>query len=75
MGDGGRFVGGGGGGGVVARGDWRLALRGDATSAAELLGEGSGSALSALTGSSVQRAASGAWPATRNIELSASAPR
>ena len=67
MGDGGRFVGGGGGGGVVARGDWRLALRGDATSAAELLGEGSGSALSALTGSSVQRS----WPATRNIFLSA----
>ena len=49
MGDGGRFVGGGGGGGVVARGDWRLALRGDATSAAELLGEGSGSALSVFT--------------------------
>ena len=49
MGDGGRFVGGGGGGGVVARGDWRLALRGDATSAAELLGEGSGSALSVST--------------------------
>ena len=75
MGDGGRFVGGGGGGGVVARGDWRLALRGDATSAAEELGEGSGSTLSVSTGSSVQRAASGAWPATRNIELSASAPR
>ena len=56
MGDGGRFV--GGGGGVVARGDWRLALRGDATSAAELLGEGSGSALSA----------------TRNITVWAQAP-
>ena len=68
MGDGGRFVGGGGGGGVVARGDWRLALRGDATSAAEELGEGSGSALSVLTGSGVQRS----WPATRNIFLSAS---
>ena len=68
MGDGGRFVGGGGGGGVVARGDWRLALRGDATSAAELLGEGSGSTLSVSTGSSVQRS----WPATRNIFLSAS---
>lgn len=67
MGDGGRFVGGGGGGGVVARGDWRLALRGDATSAAELLGEGSGSTLSVSTRSGVQRAASGAWPATRNI--------
>ena len=67
MGDGGRFVGGGGGGGVVARGDWRLALRGDATSAAELLGEGSGSAFSTLTGSG-QRS----WPATRNITLSAS---
>ena len=66
MGDGGRFV--GGGGGVVARGDWRLALRGDATSAAELLGEGSGSTLSVSTGSSVQRS----WPATRNIFLSAS---
>ena len=66
MGDGGRFVGGGGGGGVVARGDWRLALRGDATSAAELLGEGSGSTLS--VGSGVQRS----WPATRNIFLSAS---
>ena len=47
MGDGGRFV--GGGGGVVARGDWRLALRGDATSAAEEFGEGSGSALSVFT--------------------------
>ena len=29
-----------GGGGVVARGDWRLALRGDATSAADELGAG-----------------------------------
>ena len=46
MGDGGRFVG-GGGGGVRARGVRRL--RGDATSAAELLGEGSGSALSVST--------------------------
>ena len=45
------------------------------TQAAEELGEGSGSTLSVSTGSSVQRAASGAWPATRNIELSASAPR
>ena len=60
MGDGGRFVGGGGGGGVVARGDWRLALRGDATSAAELLGEGSGSALSATRNITV-----GAGPAPR----------
>ena len=58
MGDGGRFVGGGGGGGVVARGDWRLALRGDATSAAELLGEGSGSALSVST----RNIAAGAGP-------------
>ena len=65
MGDGGRFVGGGGGGGVVARGDWRLALRGDATSAAELLGEGSGSTFRESAGSGVQRAsAAGAWPAT-----------
>ena len=56
MGDGGKFV--GGGGGVRARGDWRLALRGDATSAAELLGEGSGSALSA----------------TRNITVGAGPP-
>ena len=56
MGDGGRFV--GGGGGVVARGDWRLALRGDATSAAELLGEGSGSALSVST----RNIAAGAGP-------------
>ena len=61
MGDGGRFVGGGGGGGVVARGDWRLALRGDATSAAELLGEGSGSALSVFT----RNITVGAGPAPR----------
>ena len=59
MGDGGRFV--GGGGGVVARGDWRLALRGDATSAAELLGEGSGSALSVFT----RNITVGAGPAPR----------
>ena len=45
MGDGGRFV--GGGGGVRARGVRRL--RGDATSAAEEFGEGSGSALSVFT--------------------------
>ena len=64
MGDGGRFV--GGGGGVWARGVRRL--RGDATSTAELLGEGSGSAFLVSTGSSVQRS----WPATRNIFLSAS---
>ena len=78
MGDGGRFVGAGGGGGVRARGVRRL--RGEATSAAEELGEGSGSTLSVLTGSGVQRAAAGAWPvtpssacpATRNIFLSAS---
>ena len=60
MGEGGRFVG-GGGGGVVARGDWRLALRGDATSAAELLGEGSGSALSVFT----RNITVGAGPAPR----------
>ena len=60
MGDGGRFV--GGGGGVRARGVRRL--RGDATSAADEFGEGSGSAFSVSTGSGVQRAAAGAWPAT-----------
>ena len=67
IGDGGRFV--GGGGGVWARGGgvFRSAWRGDATSAAEELGEGSGSTLSVLTGSGVQRSASGACPATRNI--------
>ena len=72
MGDGGRFVGAGGGGGVRARGVRRL--RGEATSAAELLGEGSGSTFRASC-SGVQRAASGACPvtpssacpATRNI--------
>ena len=76
MGDGGRFVG-GGGGGVRARGVRRL--RGEATSAAEEFGEGSGSTFRASC-SGVQRAASGAWPvtpssacpATRNIFLSAS---
>ena len=47
MGDGGRFV--GGGGGVRLRGVAGFACRGDATSAAELLGEGSGSALSVST--------------------------
>ena len=75
MGDGGRFVGAGGGGGVRARGVRRL--RGDATSAAEEFGEGSGSTFRASTGSGVQRAASDAWPvtpssacpATRNIWL------
>ena len=62
MGDGGKFVGGGGGGGVAAR---RALFLGEATSAAELLGEGSGSAFSVLTGSSVQRSC----PATRNITV------
>ena len=57
MGDGGRFV--GGGGGVRARGVRRL--RGDATSAAELLGEGSGSALSVFT----RNITVGAGPAPR----------
>ena len=55
MGDGGRFVGGGGGGGVAGR---RALFLGEATSAAELLGEGSGSALSA----------------TRNITVGAGPP-
>ena len=75
MGDGGRFVGGGGGvwarGGGVAR---RALFLGEATSAADELGEGSGSTFRASC-SGVQRAASGAWPvtpssacpATRNI--------
>ena len=76
MGDGGRFV--GGGGGVWARGGgvFRSAWRGDATSAADELGEGSGSTFRASTGSGVQRASaagacpvtpSSACPATRNI--------
>ena len=73
MGDGGRFV--GGGGGVRLRGVAGFACRGDATSAAELLGEGSGSTFRASC-SGVQRSASGACPATpssacpatRNIE-------
>ena len=78
MGDGGRFV--GGGGGVRARGGgvFRSAWRGDATSAADELGEGSGSTFRASTGSGVQRASaagacpvtpSSACPATRNIWL------
>jgi len=78
MGDGGRFV--GGGGGVWARGGgvFRSAWRGDATSAAEEFGEGSGSTFRASTGSGVQRASaagacpvtpSSACPATRNIWL------
>ena len=78
MGDGGRFVGGGGGvwarGGGVAR---RVLFLGEATSAADELGEGSGSTFRASTGSGVQRASasgacpvtpSSACPATRNIE-------
>ena len=75
MGDGGRFV--GGGGGVWARGGvFRSAWRGDATSAADELGEGSGSTFRASTGSGVQRVSaagacpvtpSSACPATRNI--------
>ena len=76
MGDGGRFVGGGGGvwarGGGVAR---RALFLGEATSAADELGEGSGSTFRASC-SGVQRSASGACPATpssacpatRNIE-------
>jgi hypothetical protein len=64
-----RFVGGGGGGagGVWARGGgvFRRACRGDATSAAELLGEGSGSTFAVMTGSGVQRSC----PATRNIRI------
>ena len=77
MGDGGRFVGGGGGvwarGGGVAR---RALFLGEATSAADEFGEGSGSTFRASTGSGVQRvSAAGAWPvtpssacpATRNI--------
>ena len=75
MGDGGRFVGGGGGvwarGGGVAR---RALFLGEATSAADELGEGSGSTFRASC-SGVQRSASGACPvtpssacpATRNI--------
>ena len=76
MGDGGRFV--GGGGGVWARGGgvFRSAWRGDATSAADELGDGSGSTFRASTGSGVQRVSaagacpvtpSSACPATRNI--------
>ena len=64
MGDGGRFVGGGGGvwarGGGVAR---RALFLGEATSAADELGEGSGSTFRASC-SGVQRSASGACPAT-----------
>ena len=75
MGDGGGFVGGGGGvwarGGGVAR---RALFLGEATSAADELGEGSGSTFRASC-SGVSGAASGAWPvtpssacpATRNI--------